>query len=55
MNIKLCEAFELIIVCFVVMQVFLEIPSSEDDNPNDMSLREGTNIIVSSVGMKFQD
>ncbi|XP_022856160.1 protein FAR1-RELATED SEQUENCE 5-like [Olea europaea var. sylvestris] len=33
----------------------LEIPSSEDDNPNDMSLQEGTDIIVPSVGMKFQD
>ncbi|XP_022851587.1 protein FAR1-RELATED SEQUENCE 5-like [Olea europaea var. sylvestris] len=29
----------------------LEISSSEDDNPNDMSLREGTDIIVPSVGM----
>ncbi|XP_022873511.1 protein FAR1-RELATED SEQUENCE 5-like [Olea europaea var. sylvestris] len=34
---------------------YLEISSSEDNNPNDMSLQEGTDIIVPSVGMKFQD
>ncbi|CAA2953787.1 Hypothetical predicted protein [Olea europaea subsp. europaea] len=33
----------------------LEIPLSKDDNPNDISLREGTDIIVPSVGIKFQD
>ncbi|XP_022850810.1 protein FAR1-RELATED SEQUENCE 5-like [Olea europaea var. sylvestris] len=33
----------------------LEISSSEHDNPTDMSLREGIDIIVPSVGMKFQD
>ncbi|XP_022860685.1 protein FAR1-RELATED SEQUENCE 3-like [Olea europaea var. sylvestris] len=32
-----------------------EIPSSEDNNPNDMSFREGTDIIVPIVGIKFQD
>lgn len=34
---------------------YLEILSSKDDNPNDKSSWEGTNIIVSSVGMKFKN
>ncbi|XP_022893911.1 uncharacterized protein LOC111408376 [Olea europaea var. sylvestris] len=46
----------ILIVVPPVMNVgIFKIPSSEDDNPNDMSLREGTDIIVPSVGMKFQD
>ncbi|CAI9784926.1 unnamed protein product [Fraxinus pennsylvanica] len=34
---------------------YLEVLSSKNDNPNDKTLREGTDIIVPSVGMKFKD
>ncbi|XP_022858786.1 uncharacterized protein LOC111379607 [Olea europaea var. sylvestris] len=34
---------------------YLEILSSKDDNPNDKSSWEGTNIIVPSVRMKFKN